>query len=876
MARKLYLIDGNSFCYRAFYAIKGLTNSKGLPTNAVYGFINMLRKIIQQYSPDYIGVCFDLAAPTFRHKKYKDYKAHRKPMPDDLVQQLPLIKEVLCAYRIAIYEKSGFEADDIIGTLAKAASKKNIDVFIVTGDKDALQLVDKHIKILSTHKDGLVYDEKDVWNKFGVKPEQVTEVMALMGDASDNIPGVTGIGEKTAIELIGKFKTLDNIYTNVEKVKSESQKQLLMKYKDQAYLSRELATIDINSPIHIDFSKLEISEPDRGKLYELFKELEFKTLLNEYAPKDNLKKNYQMLVKKFDIDKLIRELSKQKEVAFDFETTGTDPMTAKPVGVSFCWGKSRAKYITLFNDKSIMDDLKPFFENERIKKIGQNIKYEKVLLLNHGIELRGIHFDTMVASYLLNPSKSNHNLSDISVEHLDYRPTPITDLLGKGKKAITMDKVEPQKVSDYCCEDSDVAFRLKAILEKKLKEKGLYRLFCDIEIPLVDVLSAMEYSGISIDSPYLKKISSDMASRLKNITSQIHEIAESEFNINSPKQLSEILFVKLKLPVIKKTKTGFSTDVEVLSKLTSQHVICGLLLEYRELSKLKSTYVDALPQLINPGTKRVHTSFNQTVTATGRLSSSRPNLQNIPVRTKDGKKIREAFIPSKKCILLSADYSQIELRILAHLSEDPELIKAFKNGSDIHTHTASLIFNCKEKAVTQKQRAQAKTVNFGIIYGMSPYGLSKELNIGTEEAKIFIDAYFAKYKKVRDYMDYLLDFARKNRYVLTMFDRRRYIPEIDSQNINIRQFAERTAINTPIQGSAADLIKIAMIEIHDDIIKKHLNSTMVLQVHDELVFDLNPSEKDGFCDLIKNKMENAVKLKVPVEVNIKMGKNWAE
>jgi len=884
MAKKLYLIDGNSFCYRAYYAIKNLRNSKGFPTNAVYGFISMLRKIIQHQEPDYIGVCFDLKEATFRHKKYSEYKIQRQPMPEGLVQQLPIIKEVLQAYNIAIYQKSGFEADDVIGTLAKAGSRAGIDVFIATGDKDALQLIDKHIKIYNTQKDGVIYDEKQPLERYGVSPERVVDVMALMGDASDNIPGVTGIGEKTAVELIKQFSTLDNLYSNIDNVKSKAQREMLEKYKEQAYLSMELATIDTETPIDIDFSELKINKPDRDKLYELFKKLEFKNLLTEYAPQNSLDQNYKMLRTAKEFKELIAKLLKAKEVAFDFETTGVDPMLAELVGVSFCHKSGYAEYISFIGNnkgfpsaQEILQGLKPFFENENIKKIGQNIKYEKLLLANKGIKLKGLYFDTMIASYLINPSKPNHNLSDISLEYLDYKPTPIQQLLGKGKNAITMDKVPTQTVCNYCCEDSDVTFRLKEILEKRLREEKVDDLFHSMEMPLVEVLSAMEYNGVSIDKVSLEKISCEMFSRIENITSQIYEIAGSEFNINSPKQLAGILFDKLKLPVVKRTKTGFSTDVEVLNKLASQHAICVMLLEYRELAKLKSTYVDALPKLINPKTGRVHTSFNQTVTATGRLSSSDPNLQNIPIRTKEGKRIREAFTSSGSGnFLLSADYSQIELRILAHLSGDPELLDAFKRKADIHRHTASLIFNCQEKDVAATQRMQAKTVNFGIIYGMSPYGLSKELNISPGEATAFIGAYFVKYGKVKSYLEEILDFARENLYVATMSGRRRYIPEINSENQNIKQFAERTATNAPIQGSAADLIKVAMIEIHKEMKQEGLKSKILLQVHDELLFDVLQKEEKQLTQIIKNKMENAIKLKVPIEVNIKTGKNWAE
>ncbi|MBN1405445.1 MAG: DNA polymerase I [Candidatus Omnitrophica bacterium] len=884
MAHKLYLIDGNSFCYRAYYAIGNLANSKGFPTNAVYGFVKQITKIIHDETPDYIAVCFDMKEPTFRHKKYDDYKAQRKPMPDGLVQQMPVIKETVAAFNIAIYEKSGFEADDVIGTLANAASKKGIDVFIVTGDKDALQLVGEHVFVYNTHKDNLIYDKNEVEKRYEVPPEKIVEVMSLMGDASDNIPGVRGIGEKTAIKLIKEYGSLDNVYGNINKIKSDAQKKILLSFKEDAYLSRELATIDTAVDIDIDFSKLKSTAPDGDRLYRIFKEMEFKSLLQEYAPQGALKTDYRMLRTAGEFESLIKSLNKAQEVCLDFETTGVDPMRAELVGVSFCHQEGHAQYISLLgNEKDlpkgdeILKTLKPFFENEKIKKIGQNIKYEILLLKNRQIELKGVYFDTMIASYLLNPSKANHNLSDISLEYLDHKLIEIDELIGKGKNAVTMDLVEPERVSNYCCQDSDVTLRLKNIMEKKLKEKDLYNLFCDIEMPLAEVLAQIEYNGVSIDTLLLQAISSEMNKRLASITSQVYETAGGEFNINSPKQLSVILFEKLKLPVVKKTKTGISTDVEVLTKLADKHKVCALLLEYRELSKLKSTYVDALPEIINPRTKKVHTSFNQTVTATGRLSSSSPNLQNIPIKTEEGKRIRKAFIPSQKeRFILSADYSQIELRILAHLSQDAELIEAFKKKADIHRHTASLIFNCAESEVTQTQRAQAKTVNFGIIYGMSPYGLSKELSITPEEAKIFIESYFMQYEMVKEYMDNLLTFARENHYVFTMFGRRRYMPDINSENQNIRQFAERTAINMPIQGSAADLIKIAMININKGMNEARLKSEMILQVHDELVFDVLPGEEKFLTELIRDKMENAVKLKVPVEVSINAGKNWAQ
>ena len=882
--KRLFIIDGNAFCYRAYYAIKSLTNSKGLPTNAVYGFVIMLRKLVESESPDLIAVSFDLKEPTFRHKLYEEYKAHRKPMPEDLVVQMPIIKEVLKAYNIPIYEKGGFEADDIIGTIASQADKNEIKTFIVTGDKDALQLVSKNIKVYSTHKEGFIYDEHKVRERYGVGPERIVDIMALMGDASDNIPGVPGIGEKTAIELISSFDGLDNLITNIEKIKSEAKKKIIKSNLDKAHFSRELATIDRSVDIDIDFRDMLLKESDNEKLLILFTDLEFRRLIDEFSPKKELEGRYEVISSKEEFEKLLLSLSKYKEWAFDFETTSTDPLECEVVGVSFCWERQAARYVsfvkapvTYSQKNDILKALKPIFENPSIKKIGQNIKYEKLLLKKLGIELKGICFDTMVASYLLNPSKPNHNLADISMEHLGIRMTPISDLIGKGKTGITMAEVPIPDISRYCCQDSEAAFQLKHILSKLLKEKELEELFDNIELPLIGVLSDMEYSGIKIDEKFLANMSTNMQKRLNDLSKQIYEIADCEFNINSPKQLSSVLFEKLKLPVIKRTKTGFSTDVEVLTRLAFKHALPKAILEYRELAKLVSTYVDALPGLINQDTGKVHTSFNQAVTATGRLSSSGPNLQNIPIKTEIGRKIRKAFVPSfKDGLILSADYSQIELRILAHLSQDDVLLDAFKNDIDIHTYTASLIFDCDINAVDKKMRSQAKTVNFGIVYGMSPYGLSKELGISPEVAKSFIDAYFLRYPKVNEYMQSQIDIAKIKGYVLTMFNRRRYIPEINSQNHNVQQFAERTAINTPIQGSAADMIKMAMIHIHDAIIDKNLKGKMVLQVHDELVFDIPEKELADMSALIKVGMENVVKLNVPVKVNISSGKSWME
>jgi len=879
--RRLFLIDGNSFCYRAFYAIRALTNSKGLPTNALYGFVTMLNKLIKENGPEMLAVAFDLKGPTFRHKKFEEYKAHRKPMPDDLASQMPLIKKVVSAYNIPIFEVEGYEADDVLATLAKKAEEHNIETFIVTGDKDALQLVDPHIKVISTHKEGLIYDAEKVKEVYGVEPERMTDIMALMGDPTDNIPGVPGIGEKTAVELIVEFGSLDNLLKNVDRVKGEARKKAIRDNEKAALLSRDLAVLDTDVPIKIDFKELELKEPDQSALMELFKEFEFKSLLKDVTPKEKLVSDYELVCDGKRLKKLLAELKEAKEFAFDFETTSEDPMLAAIVGVSFSYKIGHVWYIPFnkyFTADEVLAELKPILENAGIGKIGQNIKYEYIVLANYGINLRGITFDTMVGSYLLNPSKLNHNLEDISLDYLNHKmTTPIQELLGKGKNAITMDKVEVEKVCAYCCEDSDVTLRLKEILAKEISAKGLDNLFYDVEIPLVEVLAIMEINGVAIDREYLADLSKEMGRKLDKLTKKIYEIAGEEFNINSPKQLSKVLFEKLKLPVVKRTKTGISTDEEVLTKLSLKHELPLSLLEYRELSKLKSTYVDNLPALINPKTGKVHTSFNQTVTATGRLSSSDPNLQNIPIKTEEGKKIRRAFIPSGKGnLLVSADYSQIELRILAHLSGDEHLMKAFKDGLDIHAFTASLVFGIEEKDVTPEMRGMAKTVNFGIVYGMSPYGLSQSLRIEVDKAKEFIDAYFERYPDVKQYLESLIEDARTNGFVTTLLGRRRYIPEINSRDMRLRQFAERTAVNTPIQGSAADIIKVAMIAINEKLEKEEMETKMTLQVHDELVLDVPKGELVRACEIVKDCMERLMKLKVPVEAHIEVGKNWLE
>jgi len=882
---KFILLDGNSFCYRAFYAIRDLRNSKGEPTNAIYGFITMLEKIVKDVEPDGLAVTFDMKGPTFRHKQYDQYKIQRAPMPDELVSQMPLIKDVVRAMNVPLFEKEGYEADDVIATLARELSKKGHDVFIVTGDKDMLQLVTKKVKVLNPQKENIIYDEAHVKQRFGVGPDRVVDIMALMGDASDNIPGVSGIGEKTAVKLIGEFGSLEGVLKNVPKIKGDKLKENLVKYEKEARLSYELATIKDDVPLELDIEALKRCEPDTEALTKLYQRFEFRSLLRgipeaETKNADDDSLHYALVENEADFEKLRKQLAKEKAWAFDFETTDVNPILCEPVGISFAFKAKEAFFISFLNGlkaKKCLEALKPLFEDPKIKKIGQNLKYEIMVLKNFGIELEGIWFDTMVASYCINTSKPNHNLDDIAMEHLGVRITDITELIGKGKDQITMDKVEIGKLYRYGCQDSDVTFRLASILHKKLKEKDSLELFEEIEMPLVRVLAGMEYAGIAIDKELLEELSGEMEHALKALTKLIYKEAGQEFNINSPKQLSEILFDKLKLPMVKKTKTGASTDVSVLVELSELHSLPKELLKFRELSKLKSTYVDALPLLVNPKTGRVHTSFNQTVAATGRLSSTDPNVQNIPVRTEEGRKVRRAFIAEGKSnVLLSADYSQIELRVLAHLSGDEKLIQAFREGADIHRFTAGLIFDVPMEQVTPQMRNSAKTVNFGVLYGMGAFSLAKQLGITNKEAAEFIKNYFARYPGIKAFLDSLLEKARKDGFVTTAFKRRRYIPEIHSRDPRLKSFAERTAINAPMQGTASDIIKIAMNRIESELGPKKFKSRMLLQVHDELLFEGPKTELKELAAFVQDRMQNAAKFRVPLDVSVKAGPNWLD
>jgi DNA polymerase-1 len=882
---RLYLIDGSSYIFRAFYAIGHLSNSKGLPTNATYGFTQMLLKVLKDYRPDYLIVVFDSKAPTFRSQVYQQYKANRPAMPEGLVPQIPYIKKIMQAYRIATLEIEGYEADDVIGTLAKKLESE-ADVVIITGDKDILQLVSDRTEVYDTMKEKR-FKVDQVIQRFGVPPEQVVEVMGLSGDSIDNIPGVPGIGEKTAIELIKAFGSIENLLAHLEQVPRKKLRENLETYGEQARLSRQLATIHTDVPIDYPLKESVLSPPDLKSLREIFKELEFNKLLKDLPQeKADHPRDYHLIIGQNEFLSLVEDLRKAKCFAIDLETTSPYPMWADLVGMSLSHTPYQAFYIPVGHQpwegaqqlplSWVLEQLKPLLEDEALKKVGQNIKYEWIVLKRYGIRLQGIEGDTMIASYLLNPTKHNHNLSEIAREYLDRSVTDYKDVAGTGAKALTFDQIHLEKAKDYSCEDADVTLQLSHLLLPKLTEGGFKDLFDQVEMPLLVVLAKMEMNGVKIDIDLLNEFSKEMEIQLQQKESRIYTLAGESFNINSSQQLGKILFEKLKLPAIKKTKTGYSTDVDVLTKLSLQHELPLEILTYRNLSKLKSTYIDALPKLVHPKTERIHTSYNQTVTATGRLSSSDPNLQNIPIRTDEGSRIRQAFIPEKGWGIASADYSQIELRLLAHLSQDETLVEAFQGEEDIHARTASEIFGVPIEKVNPRMRREAKVINFGIIYGMSAYGLAQQLNIEPKIAQAYIDEYFKKVPGVQAYIEKSLEEARQKGYVTTLLRRRRYLPDIQSPTAAIRQASERMAVNTPLQGTAADIIKVAMIRIQSRIEELRLSTKMIMQVHDELVFEVPEEETQKALPMIQKEMEGVMELSVPLRVSIQSGKNWAE
>lgn len=901
--KKFVVIDGNALIHRAWHALPPtLTTKDGEIVNAVYGFTMIMLRVIKDLKPDYFVVTFDLAEPTFRHKQYDKYKANRKKQADELYEQFPRVKEVVRAFNIPIYEKSGYEADDVIATLVKDKAVEKLKSIIVTGDMDTLQLVDKNTEVYTMHKglsDTITYDIAQVKKRYdGLTPEQVVDFKALRGDPSDNIPGVRGIGEKGAISLLKEFKTLKNLYKNLESKKiTDRYRNLLKEHKKDALMSQELCQLKDDVPIKFNLEDSVLADYDVGKVVPLFQKLEFKSLISK-LPKDNQKGrvagqdtfnfsgkatptkkhsdvNYKLIKTEADFKKFTKNLKDQKIFALDTETSSLDQFNAELLGISFCWKNGEAYYLP--TKKSWLKTIKPILEDDKIKKIGHNIKFDLETLEAHGIKTQGVSFDTMVASYLTNPGSRQHNLDGLVFTELGYQMQPIVDLIGKGRDQISLKDVDIQKVSDYSCEDADFTWRLVKGLTKELKDKNNLGLLEKIEVPLIPVLAEMEKNGILIDANFLKKMGKEVGKDIIDLEKKIHKLAGTDFNIASPLQLKEILFEKLEIPTqgLARTKTGISTAASELEKLQGQHKIIDHIIKFRELSKLKSTYLDALPELVD-SKGRVHTSFNQTITATGRLSSSNPNLQNIPIRTELGQQIRKAFIVPKGYKILSADYSQIELRIIASLANDKKMIDSFKKGEDIHLRTAADINDVDLDKVTKQMRYAAKAVNFGIIYGQGPHGLAKSADISYQDARDFIDSYFDVHRDIDNYLDKTKELAKDMGYVETFFGRRRYLPEINSNIQPVRAAAERMAVNHPIQGTAADLMKLAMIEVYDGLEKISKETKMLLQVHDELVLEVPEKDIEKVAKFVENSMEKIYKLRAPVETHIEMGDNWGE
>ncbi len=920
MSKNLYLLDAYALIYRSYYAfIKNPRfNSKGQNTSAIYGFTNTLIDLIAKENPTHIAVVFDPPYPTFRHEMYKEYKANREATPEDIKKSIPIIKDLIEGFNIPVIEVARYEADDTIGSLAKLAEKQGFQTYMMTPDKDYMQLISDNIFMLKPARggnDAEIIDKQKVCEKFKIDdPIQFIDILGLMGDASDNIPGAPGIGEKTAIKLIEQYGSIEDVYENIDDLKGK-QKEKLAENKEQVLLSKELVTIKLDVPVELEPEKLILEKPNEEKLTKLFEELEFKAIARrlfqkeitptpttsvmqgslfgdveiEKAPSDfknisNTDHDYQLIDSSEKRKNLIQLLSEQSEICFDTETTGLNPHIAQIVGLSFSHKSHTAFYIPFSPNKeeakAILNEFSDLFKNQSIRKIGQNIKYDVLILKQYDIEVRGEIFDTMIAHYLLQPGL-RHNLNFLSEQYLGYKPISIEELIGKkGIKQGSMQNVPIDKITGYACEDADLTFQLKEIFEKELETSYLDNLSASIEMPLIPVLAYMEQNGINLDTNALSEFAKGLNVELIKIEENIIDQAGIHFNISSPKQLGEILFDKMKLyPNAKKTKTKqYSTSEDTLSKIADKHPIINDILEFRSLKKLLSTYVEALPKLINPETGKIHTSYQQAVASTGRLSSKNPNLQNIPIREERGREIRKAFIPSdNNHVLLAADYSQIELRIMAHMSQDSNMIEAFNNNVDIHSTTAAKIFHVENiNDVSSNQRRIAKTANFGIIYGISAFGLSQNLNIPRTEAKQLIDDYFTGFPKVKEYMDKSIAMAREKMYVETMMGRKSFLNDINSRNGIVRGVAERYAINAPIQGSAADVIKLAMIDIFNAFQQKSFKSKMILQVHDELVFDVYKPELEEIKELVKTKMENAVKLCIPLTVDIGVGENWLE
>ncbi len=895
----LLLFDANALVHRAFHAVPPLTVSKtGEMVNAVQGFAATLLRVLNEVRPTHWAVAFDRPTPTFRHQKFEDYKAQRPETPQELVGQIERVHQLVDAFRVPLFEIDGYEADDILGTLSCQARQEGIDTIIVTGDNDILQMVSPRTRVLAprrTFSDTVIYDEAAVQDKYGITPQQLVDLKALAGDPSDNIPGIPGIGDKTAAKLLRQFGSLEGIYAHIDDVTPDRLRALLDEHKAQVLRNKELVTIVTDVPVTLDLDACQVSAYDRSQVVELFHELGFAKLLSrlpqslEGTPtvarsQVMSTRDYRIVSTDQDLDKLVARLAETKEFTVDLETSSKEAVATDLVGISLSSTPAEASYIPVGHRAlsqtiqlpmpQVIAKLKPLLEDTRTAKIAQNGKFDMTVLAEYGIRLQNLAFDTMLAAYLL--GEKALGLKALAFNRLNVEMTPITDLIGKGAKQTSMAMVEIERAADYACADADITLRLKHVLETELHQEGLWRLFSEIEMPLVPVLVAMERNGVALDTGLLRDMSHSLGKEMLRLEVEIYNSIGYRFNINSSQQLSRVLYEELNLPRSRKTKSGYSTDASALEELRGTHPAIELVLQYRQLAKLKSTYTDALPALVNPKTGRVHSSFNQTGTTTGRLSSSEPNLQNIPVRGELGARVRQGIIAQPGWYLLSADYSQIDLRALAHISQDPELIATFLRDEDVHTSTASRVFNVPPGEVTSDMRRVAKTVNFGVIYGMSDYGLKQATDFSREEAAQFISSYFDKYPKVKDYIENTKRQTHDVGYVETVMHRRRYIPEIKSTNRQISEAAERMAINMPVQGTSADIIKIATVDLHREMEKRGLKSKMILQVHDELVFEVPPDEVEEMRKLVTEIMPQAIKLSVPLKIDIKMGKNWGE
>ncbi|MBZ2175325.1 DNA polymerase I [Schnuerera sp. xch1] len=882
----LMVIDGNSLIYRAFYALPLLSTKDNIYTNGVYGFLTMLYRIREEYDIDYICVAFDKKGPTFRHKAFDLYKGNRQSTPNELSQQFPILKEILSAMNVTQLELNGYEADDIAGTLSQIGEEEGLEVILVTGDKDYLQLTSNKTKILMTKK-GITelkeYDEEKFIQEYEIAPKQFVDLKGLMGDKSDNIPGVPGIGKKTGIKLLKQFGTMENLYDNIDKVGGKKTRESLLKHKNSAFLSKKLAEIIKNVSLNISLQDLKVREPNWDELAELFNKLEFKSLLSKIpSGKINLEKDsdYETkfnIIEDNNYQLIINDIERAKGFYFKFLFSNDHYINDQIIGIGIKVKDNTSYYIDFSknNIEKFIESFKELFESTSIEKYGHMMKMDIFALFKLNIDINNIAFDSMIGQYLLNPAQPDYSINELGKEYLDVCAIDKEELLGKGKNKKLYKDLDIEARAEYVATNLDLMHGVKEQINNLIEEQGMKKLYYEIELPLTKVLAHMEFHGFKIDLKMINKLGEDFQKQITKMTNEIYALAGEKFNINSPKQLGKILFDKLKLPIIKKTKTGYSTNAEVLDKLKGQHEIIEKILKYRQIVKLKSTYIEGLIKVVDKETSNIYSTFNQTVTNTGRISSTEPNLQNIPVKTEEGREIRKAFIAQNKdYVLIDGDYSQIELRVLAHVSKDPKLKEAFYGDEDIHTKTASEVFNIPIHEVTPLMRSRAKAVNFGIVYGISDYGLSRDLNISRKEAKKYIDNYFNNYEMVKEYMDQIIIEGKEKGYVETILNRRRYVPELKSRNYNVRSFGERIAMNTPIQGSAADIIKIAMVKVFQELNKRNLKSKLILQVHDELIIETHKEEVEKVKELMKDIMENSISLDVPLKVDLKVGDSW--